>query len=79
MSALATAYFVSCLDVIGMHYFFLYVGAFIAITEALSNFENLAELNFKLPTSLLKKLNRDVQDLDKETLKKDLKDRRNLK
>ena len=60
--AMATAFLVSCLEVPLLHYFFLYVGAFIAITEALSNFEKLALLGFHLPKQLLEKLNVDFKN-----------------
>ena len=62
MMALSTAYLVSCLDLPFLSYFYLYVGAFIAITEALSNFEKLALLGLELPRQLLAKLNIDFRD-----------------
>lgn len=65
MTALATAYLVSCLDVPVVGYFYLYIGAFISITEATSNFEKLSLLGFKLPNKLLSKLNDDFIDIDK--------------
>lgn len=65
MAALATAYLVSCLDVPMVEYFYLYVGAFIATTEAVSNFEKLSLLGLKLPKELLAKLNSDCNDIEK--------------
>ena len=62
--ALGTAYLISCLDIPIVGYFYLYIGAFIAITEATSNFEKLSLLGFKLPKKLLSKLNDDFQDYD---------------
>lgn len=62
MLALSTAYLVSSLDLPLLSYFYMYVGAFIAITEALSNFEKLALLGFTLPRQLLSKLNVDFKD-----------------
>ena len=59
---MATAFLVSCLALPLLHYFFLYVGSFIAITEALSNFEKLALLGFNLPKQLLEKLNIDFKN-----------------
>ena len=64
MFALGTAYLISCLDVPIVSYFYLYIGSFIAITEATSNFEKLSLLGFKLPKKLLSKLNNDFQDID---------------
>lgn len=65
MTALSTAYLVSCLDIPMVSYFYLYIGAFISITEAVSNFEKLALLGLKLPSKLLSKLNEDFNDIDK--------------
>ena len=65
MAALTTAYLVSCLDVPVVGYSYLYIGAFISITEATSNFEKLSLLGFKLPNKLLSKLNDDFMDIDK--------------
>jgi phage-related holin len=65
MSALGTAYLVSCLDIPIVEYFYLYIGAFISITEATSNFEKLSLLGFKMPQKLLSKLNEDFLDIDK--------------
>lgn len=65
ITALTTAYLVSCLDVPVVGYFYLYVGAFISITEATSIFENLAIFGFKLPNKFLSKLNEDFNDIDK--------------
>ena len=63
MMAMFTAFLVSQLDIPYLEYFYLYVGSFIAITEALSNFENLAILGFKLPKQLLAKLNDDFKSV----------------
>ena len=68
MLALATSYLISCLDLPFLSYFYLYVGAFIAITEALSNFEKLALLGFELPRQLLAKLNIDFKNGDIEKI-----------
>lgn len=65
MSALATAYLVSCLDVPVVGYFYLYVGAFLATTEAVSIFENLAIFGLKLPKKLLIKINDEFSDVEK--------------
>ena len=65
MATLATAYLVSCLSIPMAEYVYLYVGSFIAVTEAISNFEKLSLLGLKLPKQLLSKLNNDFQDLDK--------------
>ena len=65
MSALVTAYLISCLDIPVAEYFYLYIGAFISITEATSNFEKLSLLGFKLPKKFLSKLNEDFLDADK--------------
>ena len=65
MSALGTAYLISCLDIPIVEYFYLYIGAFISITEATSNFEKLSLLGFKMPQKLLSKLNEDFLDIDK--------------
>lgn len=65
MSALATAYLISCLDIPVVEYFYLYIGAFISITEATSNFEKLSLLGFKLPKKFLSKLNEDFLDANK--------------
>lgn len=62
MLALATAYLISSLELPLLSYFYFYVGSFIAITEALSNFEKLALLGFQLPKQLLEKLNIDFKD-----------------
>jgi phage-related holin len=48
MMALSTAYLVSVLDVPFVEYFYLYIGSFIATTEAISNFEKLSLLGFIL-------------------------------
>lgn len=60
--ALATAYFVSLLNLPFLDYFYLYVGSFIAITEAISNFENLALIGFQLPQKMMSKLNSNFRD-----------------
>lgn len=75
MFAIATAYLVSLLELPLLNHFYFYVGSFIIVTEAISNFENLAELGFKFPISLLKKINRDMQELDKEAMKKYFKNK----
>ena len=62
MTALATAYLVSSLKLPLLEYFYLYVGAFISITEAVSNFEKLALLGFQLPKQILSKLNLDFEN-----------------
>lgn len=62
MFAMATAYLVSCLELPFLGYFYYYVGSFIAITEAVSNFEKLSLLGFQLPRELLSKLNIDFKD-----------------
>jgi len=62
MFALSTAYLVSSLELPLLHYFYYYVGSFIAITEAVSNFEKLALLGFQLPKQLLARLNIDFKD-----------------
>ena len=62
MMAMATAYLVSSLKLPFLEYFYLYVGAFIAITEALSNFEKLALLGFQVPKQILAKLNIDFEN-----------------
>lgn len=62
--ALGTAYLISHLDIPIVGYFYLYIGSFIAITEATSNFEKLSLLGFELPKKLLSKLNNDFQDPD---------------
>lgn len=62
MCALATAFLVSQLELPLLKYFFYYVGSFIAITEAVSNFEKLALLGLKLPRQLLEKLNIDFKE-----------------
>ena len=63
MVALSTAYLVSILDVPFIEY--LYVGSFIATTEAVSNFEKFSILGFKISKELISKLNSDFKDLDK--------------
>lgn len=62
MIALATAYLVSVLELPFLEYFYLYVGAFITVTEAVSNFEKLALLGFELPKQLLARLNLDFKN-----------------
>ena len=62
MLALSTAYLVSSLDLPLLHYFYFYVGSFIAITEAVSNFEKMALLGLKVPKQILSKLNIDFKD-----------------
>lgn len=69
MAALFTAFLVGKLDVPLMEYFYLYVGSFIVITEAVSNFENLALLGFQLPKELLSKLNIDFRDNNIEKIR----------
>ena len=65
MAALSTAYLVSCLDVPMAGYTYLYIGAFLATTEALSNFEKMSLLGLKVPKQLLAKINEDCQDMPK--------------
>lgn len=60
--ALSTAYTVSLLNSYFTSFFY-YVGSYIILTEALSNFEKLALLNFKLPLALIKKLNIDFRNM----------------
>lgn len=62
MMAMATAFFVSQFKLPFLEYFYLYVGAFISLTEALSNFEKLALLGFQLPKQLLARLNIDFEN-----------------
>lgn len=60
--ALSTAYLISCLKFPIIDNFYYYVGSFIAVTEALSNFEKLALLGFVLPKKLLSDLNIDFKE-----------------
>jgi toxin secretion/phage lysis holin len=60
--AVATAYIVSLLGV-ATDFFFYYVGSFIIISEAISNFEKLALLGFALPQKVLSKLNIDFEKM----------------
>lgn len=62
MFALSTAFLISMLDLHLLSYFYFYVGAFIAITEAVSNFEKLALLGLQLPKQLLARLNIDFKN-----------------
>ena len=64
MLALGTAYLVSCLDIPIAEYTYLYIGSFIAVVEATSNFEKLSLLGLKLPKKLLSKFNEDFSDID---------------
>ncbi|MHA1880048.1 MAG: phage holin family protein [Candidatus Heimdallarchaeota archaeon] len=63
--ALATAYLIGCLDIPVVGYTYLYVGSFLATTEAISNFEKLSLLGLKLPKQLLSRLNDNFQDIDR--------------
>ena len=65
MTALATAYLISCLDVPVVGYFYLYVGAFLATTEGISIFEKLSIFGLNLPKKFLSKLNDDFNDIEK--------------
>jgi len=68
--ALLTTYLVACIS-LSFESMFFYVGSYIIITEAISNFEKLALLGFSLPTQILAKLNKDFWDLKYDEDKKE--------
>jgi len=61
--AMINAWILSSVFPFAFGWVFGVVGAFIMVTEALSNIENLALLGFKVPTWIVSKINNQFKDL----------------
>jgi toxin secretion/phage lysis holin len=70
--ALMTAWILSVVEPTLFGWFFRYTGIFILLTEVFSNFEKLSLLGFKLPTSLLARLNKDFKEFKSSNNKEEV-------